>query len=56
MKNQIKDKRTVKSCPAVYNEVDSHKWANQMEIRRLTSSKPDAGVMATLRKNRNCIL
>jgi hypothetical protein len=55
MKNQIKDKRTDKSCPAVYNKVDSHKWANQMEIRRLTSSKPDEEVKATLRKNRNCI-
>jgi hypothetical protein len=55
MRNQIKDKRTVKSNPGVYNKVDSHKWANQMEIRRLTSSKSDAEVMATLRKNRNCI-
>jgi len=35
--------------------IDSHKWANQMEIRHLTSSKPDVEVMATLQKSRTCI-
>jgi hypothetical protein len=34
--------------------IDSHKWENQMEIRHLISSKPDARVMATLHNGRTC--
>jgi hypothetical protein len=34
--------------------IDSHKWENQMEIRHLISSKPDARVMSTLRNGRTC--
>jgi hypothetical protein len=55
MKNAIKAHRTVKCRPAIYNGVDSHKWANKMEIQHLISCKPDVEVMATLRRNRNCI-
>ena len=35
--------------------IDSHKWANQMEIRHLTSSKPNVEVMAALHKSSTCI-
>ena len=55
MKNTIKYNRTVQCRTAIYNGVDSHKWANKMEIQHLISSKPDAEVMATLRRNHNCI-
>ena len=34
--------------------IDSHKWENQMEIRHLISSKPDARVIATLHNGRTC--
>ncbi|MHC4086046.1 MAG: hypothetical protein ACYSWZ_07390 [Planctomycetota bacterium] len=34
--------------------IDSHKWANQMEIRHLISSRPDVHVTATLQKGRTC--
>jgi hypothetical protein len=56
MKNPIKDNRTVKCIFTIYNGIDSHKWANQIEIQRLASSKPNAKVMATLRRNRNCVI
>jgi hypothetical protein len=55
MKKPIKDNQTGKCISTIYNGIDFHKWANQMEIKRLTSSKPDAEVKATLRRNRNCI-
>jgi len=55
MKHPIKDNRTPNHSSVVYNGIDSHKWANQMEIHRLTSSKPNAEVKAAPPKNRNCI-
>ena len=56
MKKHIKDNRTGKCGPEIYNGVDSHKWANKMEIQHLTSSKADVKVMARLRKNHTCII
>jgi len=53
MKKQ-KDKCPVKCGPDIYNRVDSHKWANKMEIQHLTSSKADVKVVAKLPKDHNC--
>jgi len=41
MKKRIYKKKTVKSKPPVGNQLDSHKWATKIEIRRLLSGKPD---------------
>lgn len=50
-----KDKCPSKCGPDIYNVVDSHKWANKMEIQHLTSSKADVKVIARLRNNHTCV-
>ena len=54
MKKHINDKQTVKCGPEIYKGVDSHNWANKMEIQHLTSSKADVKVIAKLPKNHTC--
>jgi len=41
MKRAIHEKRAIKFKPAICKELDCHKWASKMEIRRLLSGKPD---------------
>ena len=50
MKKVIKKKRKVKWGNGIYNGVDSHNWANKMEIQRLISSKPDVKAVPKLSK------
>ena len=40
MKNPMKENRSVGCKPGIYNGVDSHQWAQKMEMSRLVSSKP----------------
>lgn len=49
-----KDKCPDKCGPDIYNAVDSHKWANKMEIQHLTSSKADVKVVAKLPNDHIC--
>ena len=46
MKKLINNKKIIKSKPAIYNALDSHKWATKMEIHRLMSGKPDLKIKA----------
>jgi hypothetical protein len=46
MKGLVKTKGTNRSKPLIYGELDSHKWATKMEIRRLLSSKGDLKIKA----------
>ncbi len=47
MKKLIDSKRAIKSKPAMYRELDSHKWATKMEIQRLIRGKPDLKIGLT---------
>jgi len=51
MKNSMKVNLAVACKPGIYNGVDSHQWAQKMEVRRLVSSKPK--ILDKLRKRRN---
>jgi len=41
MSRRSNKKRNIKSRPAQYNVLDSHRWESKMEIIRLISGKPD---------------
>ena len=46
----IKEKHKAKYRHAIFNGVDSHKWANKIEMQRLVSGKPDVKAIPTLLK------
>ena len=41
MKNLFKRRGRIRRRKALYNGADPHKWANKMEIHRLTTGKAD---------------
>jgi hypothetical protein len=53
MKKRIYKNKTVKSKPPVGTQLDSHKWATKIEIRRLLSGKPDLIIEANAKPSTN---
>jgi len=41
MKWLFHTKKTDRSRPTIFNRLDTHNWANKMEIHRLLSGKPE---------------
>jgi hypothetical protein len=46
MKRSTNKKRAFKSRPAAYRELNGHKWATKMEIKRLLGGKRDLKLSA----------
>ncbi len=54
MKRTIDKKRTIRPRPAIRNELDSHKWATKMEIRRFLSGRAELKIKAIPKPTAQC--